>query len=207
MKMKTPIKILLSIIIAITTSSVYAKSITAFVAQGGDFNLTEFISETVNGELKMDETYFVGLNYADEVNIPILKKITGAFVSPDLIKTQVEYQITKHRGLQDNFEAHAAFVIRTKDFKYFENNNFNLASSVGLSYAFSDPMYEDTETGSPDGERYRLQQYMAFEIDFGRSDSKWSVPVRIHHRSGVYGLIAPRKVGSNFITIGFRRDF
>jgi hypothetical protein len=48
---------------------------------------------------------------------------------------------------------------------------------------------------------------MAFEIDFGRSDSKWSVPVRIHHRSGVYGLIAPRKVGSNFITIGLRRDF
>jgi hypothetical protein len=30
---------------------------------------------------------------------------------------------------------------------------------------------------------------------------------RIHHRSGVYGLIAPSGVGSNFVVAGLRYKF
>lgn len=209
MKKKISINPLFSAVIAlmITTTTTYAKSITTFFAQGGDFNLTEFIPDAVNGNLDMDSTYFAGLNYADEINIPIVREVMGAFISKDLIKTQVEYQITKHHGLQSNFESHAALALRSKDFRYYKNNNFNIASAIGLSYAFGDPMYEDTETGAEDAKRYKLQQYMAFEIDFGTSDSNWSMPIRLHHRSGAYGLIAPKGVGSNFISVGLRKDF
>lgn len=34
-----------------------------------------------------------------------------------------------------------------------------------------------------------------------------SVITRVHHRSGVYGLIAPQRVGSNFMVFGIRYKF
>jgi hypothetical protein len=36
-------------------------------------------------------------------------------------------------------------------------------------------------------------------------EDKDSLFLRLHHRSGVYGLIAPQHVGSNFITFGLRK--
>jgi hypothetical protein len=34
-----------------------------------------------------------------------------------------------------------------------------------------------------------------------------SITTRIHHRCGFYGVIAPRRVGSNFVAVGVRYQF
>jgi len=95
--------ILLSILL-INSLVANAKSVTVFTAQGGDFNLLEFIPKVVSSDLKMDPSYFVGINYADQANIPILTK----YLSDKGFKTEVELQLSKHHGMQDNYEVHSA---------------------------------------------------------------------------------------------------
>ena len=67
-------KYIFLIILTSAPLTVNSQSITVFSAQGGDFNLLEFIPKAVEQDLKMDPSYFVGINYADQANIPILTK-------------------------------------------------------------------------------------------------------------------------------------
>ena len=194
--------ILLSILL-INSLVANAKSVTVFTAQGGDFNLLEFIPKVVSSDLKMDPSYFVGINYADQANIPILTK----YLSDKGLKTEVELQLSKHHGMQDNYEAHSAILARSKNFNTIDFINTNFAFGIGISHAMGTPWYEDTESGSIDGKRYKTQNYLAFEMEMATQRSSWSIPIRLHHRSGMYGLIAPEKVGSNFIAVGIRRKF
>ena len=194
--------ILLSILL-INSLVANAKSVTVFTAQGGDFNLLEFIPKVISSDLKMDSSYFVGINYADQANIPILTK----YLSDKGLKTEVELQLSKHHGMQDNYEAHSAILARSKNFNTIDFINTNFAFGIGISHAMGTPWYEDTESGSIDGKRYKTQNYLAFEMELSTQRRAWSVPIRLHHRSGMYGLIAPEKVGSNFIAVGIRRKF
>jgi hypothetical protein len=76
-----------------------------------------------------------------------------------------------------------------------------------LSYAFGTPVYEDGPKNEPD-RHYRLQMLALFEVEWRLRDvENVSLVTRIHHRSGVYGLIAPRHVGSNFLAAGLRFQF
>jgi len=194
--------ILLSILL-INSLVANAKSVTVFTAQGGDFNLLEFIPKVISSDLKMDSSYFVGINYADQANIPILTK----YLSDKGLKTEVELQLSKHHGMQDNYEVHSAILARSKNFNTIDFINTNFAFGIGISHAMGTPWYEDTESGSIDGKRYKTQNYLAFEMELSTQRRAWSVPIRLHHRSGMYGLIAPEKVGSNFIAVGIRRKF
>jgi hypothetical protein len=45
---------------------------------------------------------------------------------------------------------------------------------------------------------------MAWKI---RTGKHFSLVTRVHHRSGAYGLIAPPRVGSNFLALGVNLDF
>jgi len=194
--------ILLSILL-INSLVANAKSVTVFTAQGGDFNLLEFIPKAVEQDLKMDPSYFVGINYSDQANIPIFTK----YLSDKGFKTEVELQLSKHHGMQDNYEVHSAILVRSKNFNTIGFINTNFAFGIGISHAMGTPWYEDTESGSIDEKRYKTQNYLAFEVEFSPQRSSWSIPIRLHHRSGIYGLIAPEKVGSNFIAAGIRRKF
>jgi hypothetical protein len=79
--------------------------------------------------------------------------------------------------------------------------------SIGASYAFGTPSYEDGPKSDPD-KRYRFQNYNAYEIEWGvKRFPAVSLVTRLHHRSGAYGLIAPRRVGSNFVTAGVRWEW
>jgi hypothetical protein len=83
----------------------------------------------------------------------------------------------------------------------------NLAAGTGLSYAKRKPTYE---YGPKDDleRRYRLQLLVLFELEWKlRNMDALTLATRIHHRSGLYGLIAPPLVGSNFITMGLRYRF
>ena len=86
------------------------------------------------------------------------------------------------------------------------NSKFRLGVSLGLSHIHGEPIFEDGTKDNPD-KKYRLLNYNAYEISFLDQEEINSFYFRIHHRSGVYGLIAPQHVGSNFMTAGLRHYF
>ena len=72
-------------------------------------------------------------------------------------------------------------------------------TGVGVSRALKHASYD-----KPSGE-CRTLVLALFEAEWRSASSPaLAVVTRIHHRSGVYGLVAPRGVGSNFATLGVR---
>lgn len=80
-----------------------------------------------------------------------------------------------------------------------------LRCGIGLSHAFGTPTYEDGPRDDP-GRRYRTQLGLVIDLT-GRPSgwAGWGIGFRVHHRSGAYGLIAPRRVGSNFVGLTVSR--
>ncbi len=197
----------LIVLLALTMSAnASAESFTIFRGQGADTDFLEIVSDIANDDLTMDPTYFWGIHYRNTLGNEGKNGFTR-FLFRHQITPEWEAQLTKHSGLQSNYAAHMAVLLRTRDFRppIF---NINFAAGLGPSYAFSRPTYEDGPDGQPNRGKYRFQNYMTYEVEFSlHSLPQWRVPVRIHHRSGLYGLVAPRRVGSNFFAIGLRREF
>jgi hypothetical protein len=176
-----------------------------FRGQGADENLPDIANHLVEGKIDLDPTWFWGVNYArrlDEENW-LAEVMEHLWIDPEW-----EVQLTKHEGIQDNFASHLALLLRTHDVTLLSPLLFNVAFGMGPSYAFSKPTYEDGPDGEPNQGEHQLQNYVTFELELGlESLPKWKLATRIHHRSGLYGLIAPRRVGSNFFALGIRYDF
>lgn len=183
-----------------------ANSLAIFKGQGADTDFMELPSDILNRELVMEPTFFWGLNYSQKIKVGNNTRFN------QLLKPEWEMQVSKHNGLQNNYEAHLAILVRTRNI-HDDIFNINFAAGMGPSYAFSTPTYEDgpdgkPNDGSPSSGQYQFQSYMTVEIELSlRNLPGWKLPVRIHHRSGIYGLIAPRRVGSNFFAIGLRYSF
>jgi hypothetical protein len=116
---------------------------------------------------------------------------------------ELEGQIGHHFGLQDHAEVTLALLWRSRDFVMpLTNGRLNLAVGEGLSYALSRPAYEGVSHGQ---EPRKFLNYLTLEAEFSHPSLPGvSVVPRVHHRSGIYGVIAPRGSGSNFIGIGLR---
>jgi hypothetical protein len=115
----------------------------------------------------------------------------------------VEGVLVKHRGLQHQVEAGAAYTLTTP-FLHLGPVATNIGGGIGLSHAFGTPSYEDGPREDP-ARRYHTQLLILVDMEWKLSTAKnWSLLMRVHHRSGAYGLIAPPKVGSNFLAIGLR---
>lgn len=114
-----------------------------------------------------------------------------------------EVVLVKHRGLQHHVEAGTAYTLRTP-FLHLGPIALNVGAGIGLSHAFGMPSYEDGPRDNP-ARRYRTQLLLLVDTEWKLANARnWSLLMRVHHRSGAYGLIAPRKVGSNFLAVGLR---
>ena len=115
----------------------------------------------------------------------------------------VEGVLVKHQGLQHHVEAGAAYTLKTP-FLHLGPVAVNAGTGIGLSHAFGTPSYEDGSREDP-ARRYRTQLLLLVDMEWKLAHVRnWSLLMRVHHRSGAYGLIAPPKVGSNFLAIGLR---
>ena len=178
-------------------------NLTVYTAQGVDSDLLDFPGDLFSGSLDSESSYFTGIGYQHGTATPGWLANAFGWMNVEGITTAVELVAVQHRGLQDNFEANLAYAIRSP---YARLGPLTLRAgfSIGASYAFGTPSYEDGSTNNPD-KRYRFQNYNAYELEWGL----WRYPgvslvTRLHHRSGMYGLIAPRRVGSNFVAAGIR---
>ena len=115
---------------------------------------------------------------------------------------ELEGQIGKWFGDQSNFEFNAAINHRWADLPWDRWIDTSLAVGNGLSLANKVPEVEDElEVGGTT----RLLYYLSLEVSFAPpADDRWAITLRIHHRSGVFGLFSGVDGGSNALTLGVR---
>lgn len=181
-------------------------SVSVYAGQGADHNFTELPETILTGDIEWEKSYFIALG---------LGKTRGTLgESLDFLKETIfadfghgyELVLVQHHGLQSNQEMGGAYTLRTSDL-YLGPLGVNFGAGMGLSYAFGTPSYEDGPRDDPD-RRYRLQLLVLFELEWRiRNVENFSFVTRVHHRSGAYGVIAPRYVGSNFMAAGLRYRF
>jgi hypothetical protein len=180
--------------------------LTFYVGQGVDSDLLEIFPDMVTGDLSMDRTYLYALGYYHPHENPeILQKVFDSLWIPNT-RAGFEFVLGKHDGLQDNWETNLAWQLR---FAPWRISQLHIRPGIGLgfSYAWGTPSYEDGPKDDPD-RRYRFQNFNTYELDWSlASVPRVSLVTRIHHRSGIFGLVAPRRVGSNFLTVGLRYSF
>ena len=181
-------------------------AVTVYGGQGVDHNLRQIPEVILGSKIDWDKTYFVGVGLAKTG--PKLGRSVDRFQGTSMAELRQEYELLllKHRGLQQNAEMGAAYLLRSPDLQ-MGPVGVNLAAGTGLSYATGKPTYEDGPRDDLD-RRYRLQLLLLFELEWKlRNVDRLTLATRIHHRSGVFGLIAPPHVGSNFLTVGLRYRF
>ena len=181
-------------------------SITGYVGQGADHNLKQVPAAVVTGEIKWEKSYFTSVGLAKDRGT--LGQEIKIFEGSPLASIRHGYEIVlvQHRGLQSNTEIGAAYMLKTPDLNAGPIG-VNFGTGLGLSHAFGPPSYEDGPISDP-GRRYRTQLLILFDLEWRiRNLDNFSFITRVHHRSGAYGLIAPRNVGSNFLAAGVRYTF
>ena len=177
--------------------------LTAYGSQWVNADLLEIPERAVSGSLTAEDAYFVGAGLSRVIvpsfSIPLL----GTNYAFHGNRIELEGQVLRHFGDQSHWEGTVALMFRTGQIPLFGGLSVNLAFGEGLSYASERPRLE----GSVRVEPSRFLNYLAFEAEFSHASlpGVYFVP-KIHHRSGVFGLIAPRESGSNFIGAGIRVD-
>lgn len=164
-----------------------------FLLYGGKFSDTTFGEIILEQETDYLESYVwvAGLNYE-----------LGKFLGPITIET--EGQIAQHTGLQGHWETNVLIIIR-HEWLWQNAISFSMALGDGFSLATRVPRLERVENPSSNV----LLQYLMGEIDLGLpSVSGWPrLMMRLHHRSGVFGVYCSNTCGSNFVTYGVKYAF
>ncbi len=123
----------------------------------------------------------------------------------DGFAVETELNFARHRGRQDHFEINAAVLMRRQCLLWGRRLLASLAYGLGPSYAFRCPPIEQRTDRDP----ARLLVFMPVELAVGAARPgapPWELIVRIHHRSGAYGVVSDAG-GSNFVAVGMRRYF
>jgi hypothetical protein len=177
--------------------------LTAYGSQWVNADLLEIPERAVTGRLTTEGAYFVGAGLSRVVIPSFSIPLPGTDLAFHGNRIEVEGQVLRHFGDQNHWEGTIALMFRTGQIPLFWGLSVNLAFGEGISYASERPRLE----GSFRVEPSRFLNYLAFEAEFSHASlpGVYFVP-RIHHRSGIFGLIAERESGSNFIGAGLRVD-
>jgi hypothetical protein len=142
-------------------------------------------------DVKFRDTYLAGLSLSRE-----LGSVLGGLV------IELEGQVVRHFGNENLWEFNAAAVARWRRFPWSATLPTSIAFGIGPSYTSETP----PEEVAIEGESQRLLVYWLGELELGLPDSRWSAFARLHHRSGVFGLVA-EEGGANWVALGIRRRF
>jgi hypothetical protein len=114
-----------------------------------------------------------------------------------------EINVARYFGDQDHWEFNVApLVARWTRMPFRDRVRSSFAFGLGLSYATEVPPVEvELEETSE-----RLLVFWMMELALSPPDADWAVSLRIHHRSGAFGLVAEAG-GMNAVTLGLRRRF
>lgn len=176
---------------------------TLYAGQLVDNDLPGFARDTLRGRLKWQDSYFFGASYLQPVTPPEWLNRSAARVGLGRVSHDIEWIGLKHFGGQHNVEIAVAYMLHTPQADW-AGLRMRAGGGIGPSLALSRPSAEDGPDYQPE-KRARLQHYIALEVEATMPQlMPHAVVLRLHHRSGAYGLVAPNGVGSNFVTLGLR---
>jgi hypothetical protein len=139
-----------------------------------------------------DDTYVAGMALSRDI-----------WHYKDWLAIELEGQVAKHYGEQaDQWEFVGVFVFRYLKFPWNKYVPTTVAFGEGLSYytELSELELDDSEDAT------KLTNYLLLELTVGYpSLPQWDLSVRVHHRSGIYGLIS--NAGSNYLCGALRYSF
>jgi hypothetical protein len=116
---------------------------------------------------------------------------------------EAEGQVVRHFHDQTHWEFNALPVLlRWKRFPWSERLSTSAAFGIGLSYATDLPPVEVLL----EGESHKWLIHWVMELTAGPVQSRWSVSLRLHHRSVAYGLMGDEG-GMNALGMGLRYRF
>ena len=142
------------------------------------------------------------LNYRPSyVGVIAINYKLGPFIGP--LTLEAEWQLARHQGLQTHSETNALLIARLGSMGDGPLP-VSLAVGSGISVASAEPKLEKAEN-----ETNPVLYYLMTEIDVGIPSFPRNprMMLRIHHRSGVFGVFCPGICGSNFITYGLKFAF
>lgn len=166
-----------------------------------DYALTVYGGKLTEGA--WHESFGPGTHFIDS-NLVVAALSRTLSRSDDLGRSwEVEGQIAKHSGIQDNMEYNLLGAVRWHRLPWSETLKSTAAIGLGVSYASEIPRAEATliNKGSE-----KMLAYWHLELTLGPPRSDWQASLRLHHRSKAYGLFGDRG-GSNAVTLGVRHDF
>ena len=123
------------------------------------------------------------------------------------IEVDAELNVAKRFGEDDAWELATMLFFRYDDFPWSEMVYTTLGVGVGPSYATHISDTEKTKAGNGDKGSKFLNAFVP-ELTVADPDlPELAYVFRIHHRSGVFGLIDGVSGGSNFVSFGTRFRF
>ena len=169
-------------------------ALTAFAGPSIPSNFTSIFYSPWNAEF--EDTYIAGLGISARI-WEIAENLT----------LELDGHVARRFGDSDVWEFGAALLLRWDGFPW----NDSVYTTVGLavlgpSYATGVSETERRKSGNDKGSK--LLNYFAPEITFSPPDNHdIAFVTRLHHRSGIFGLIDGVSGGSNFLTFGLRHRF
>jgi len=151
------------------------------------------LSSTATFNFEFENAYFIDLGVSRRL-----------YTFQDYFNIEIEGQIARHFGDQDNWEFDLVAYFRWLLFPWNEYLNTSFAAGAGLSYATSVPaieakLYEETA---------QFLGALMFEFAFSLPHvPQWSLVTGIHHRSGAGGVFSGVQGASNAWVIGIRYTF
>jgi hypothetical protein len=117
---------------------------------------------------------------------------------------ELEGQGIKHMGGQHHWEFNGLIALRWLTFPWNNYIDTTLAIGDGLSYVTHTPEIEEEIHGKTSP----LLNYLMLELTFALPKTpRWDLVLRLHHRSGIFGLFDGIEGASNALGIGLKYRF
>lgn len=172
--------------------------------EGLNHNFANLLPEAVKGNLDFQPAHLAGLVVQRELALP------GGWADwagrhGMQTRTSVEVDLLKGGGLVDNTELDILWRPAVTPWPELPLQ-VELSWGIGVSQSFGQPWSDYTDPDKPRG--YRTLLHMSPQMAFRWHDlPDWALALRIQHRSGLYGVFAPRRVGSNHMALVLTHDF
>lgn len=156
----------------------------------------------VDNSLPEEIALFKPLDFQDATLVAVA--YGQVFAEPSRhLRWELEGNVAQWFGDQDHQEINGLVILRWLTFPWNRFLPTTFGFGNGLSYATSPPDLE--EAFHPDTGTSQLLYHIAVEFSFALPRAKhWSMILRVHHRSGVFGLFDDVDGGSNVLCLGLR---
>lgn len=198
-------KIVLVLFFLLISNSLFSENLFTskynFLSFGGLYVNSDLAPISLRGDIAYKPSYLWGIGINREFN----QKFS-------VFNFELEGILGRHTGAMNHYEAAIVAIARVNN---IYNSPVSLAFGEGQSYASQNPKLENLKKGFDRGglnfddiESRPLLNYLLFEVDYSipKLDYDPKVFIRLHHRSGIYGVYcSPHPpCGSNFIVYGLR---